>query len=95
MAEQLTFTTMAGETVAVRKRGKHYVQPRGYARPPGSGPAGETCKSCQHITRIATRAGKVFRKCGLMQKAWTHGPGTDIRAGAAACSLWQKQEPKP
>jgi hypothetical protein len=40
--DQLTFQTMGGETVAVKARGKHYVEPRGGADRPGTGPAGET-----------------------------------------------------
>lgn len=89
--EQLTFTTLAGELVAVKKRGKHYVEPRGYADMPGTGPEGETCKTCAHIARTATRSGKVFRKCGLNKGNWTHGPGSDIRAGAPACSKWEAE----
>lgn len=48
MTTQLTFQTMGGETVTVTPRGKHYVQPKGYADHPGTGPKGETCGSCAH-----------------------------------------------
>jgi hypothetical protein len=65
------------------------ARPNGYPKPPGSGPKGETCKSCAHIRRVDTGCRK-FRKCGLLEGNWTHGPGTDILAGAAACSLWRK-----
>lgn len=51
---QLTFTTMGGETVTVKARGKHYVAPRGGADRPGTGPAGETCGTCQHNVRTET-----------------------------------------
>ena len=87
--EQLTFTTLGGAVVTVPKRGKHYVQQRGYVAPPGTGPAGETCGSCQHIKRVAGGA-RVFRKCGLNQARWTGGPGSDILAGAPACRKWAK-----
>lgn len=80
---QLTFTTMGGDTMTVKKRSKHYVQQRGYAAPPGTGPAGETCGSCEHIVR-----GRKYRKCELIRAKWTHGPGTDILARAPACSKW-------
>lgn len=66
------------------------TQPRGYADRPGTGPKGETCKTCRHYTRTATRSGKEFRKCLLMRAAWTHGPGTDIKAGAPACQKWER-----
>ena len=54
----------------------------------GSGPVGETCKTCKHYT-IVEYAGK-YRKCGLMESKWTHGPGTDIKAGWAACEKWER-----
>jgi hypothetical protein len=65
---------------------------RGYAMPPGTGPAGETCKTCAHIVRPATRSGARFRKCGLIRANWTHGEGTDILAGSPACAKWAKPE---
>ncbi len=64
------------------------VKKRGHAAQPGTGPEGETCKSCTHYTRTATKARNVFRKCGLMKSKWTNGPGTDIRAGDPACEFW-------
>jgi hypothetical protein len=85
--EQLTFRTIAGADVTVPQRGKHYVEPRGYAAPPGSGPAGETCGSCQHADR--ERSGrKRWIKCALMRRAWTNGRATDILARAPACRKW-------
>lgn len=89
MTEQLTFTTLGGETVTVKKRGKHYVEPRGYAAPPGTGPAGETCKTCKHYTH--RHWGGTYRKCMLNRAKWTRGPGTDIRAGSPACSKWEAE----
>lgn len=62
--------------------------PRGYAAPPGSGPAGETCKTCQHIVRF-----KRYRKCGKRHSAWTHGGGSDILAKAPACRQWERALP--
>lgn len=65
----------------------------GHAAPPGSGPAGETCGSCAHRVRARIRSGRVFQKCGLMRHAWTHGPGSDIKAGSPACSRWEAEKP--
>lgn len=62
----------------------------GYAAAPGTGPAGETCRSCKHYTHTVSGARNTFRKCGLMRSAWTHGPGTDIKAGSPACSKWER-----
>lgn len=100
MKRQTTYRTLGGETVTVNRAPAYLPQKRkptparGYAMPPGTGPAGETCKTCAHIERPATRSGKVFRKCGANKQAWTHGPGSDIRAGSPACSKWAKPETK-
>lgn len=85
--QQLTFTTMGGETVTVPVRGKHYIQPRGYADRPGTGPEGQTCGSCKHIQR-----GRRWAKCALSRACHTGGRRTDVLARAAACSKWEKAE---
>ena len=61
----------------------------GYAGKPGGGPDGETCKTCEHYSRVHHHD-KVYRKCGLMREFWTNGPGTDILAKAPACRRWEK-----
>lgn len=66
---------------------------RGHAATPGTGPVGETCKTCQHYTFV--QMAKRYLKCGLMRHAWTGGPGTDIRAGDPACRYFEKKEPTP
>jgi len=60
--------------------------------PVGSGPAGETCRTCRHYTRLDYRSG-TFLKCGLMEAHWTHGAGTDIRAGWPAFRDWATLTP--
>lgn len=87
---QLTFQTMGGDTVTVPKRGKHYVQARGYADRPGTGPAGETCGSCRH--HVTKRMSKKYHKCELTRACWTGGRGTDILVRSPACSKWAKAE---
>lgn len=87
---QLTFTTMGGDTVTVKARGRNYVEPRGGADRPGTGPAGETCGSCKHLVR--TGRGKSYPKCGLNRACWTHGPRSDIRIRWDACSKWERAE---
>jgi hypothetical protein len=59
--------------------------PRGYRAAPGSGPAGQTCKTC---TAAYRRQGgsKAFWKCSLVNA--TAGPGTDIRLKSPACRFW-------
>lgn len=74
--------------IGEKKRRK--TMPRGYAAAPGGGPKGETCKTCAHYA-LRERA-KKYRKCGLMVKVWTGGPGTDILAKSPACALWKKPE---
>ena len=87
-----TYTTQSGEVVEIKKRGKHYVEPRGGADRPGTGPAGETCGSCKHIARV--QHAKVYLKCALTRACWTSGGRTDIRARWAACSKWEPQPTK-
>lgn len=86
MPEQLTFTTIGGDTVTVKPRGKHYVQPRGYAHFPGTGPAGETCGSCKYNVSFGR-----WHKCELARAIWTGGRGSDILVRAAACSKWESE----
>lgn len=92
---QLTFTTMGGDTVTVPARGKHYVQPRGYFAPPGTGPAGETCRTCKHRVVSGTGSGKTFPKCGLNRAKWTSGRGSDILVSAPACRVWESNTSSP
>ena len=78
-----------------RKRLRGTPKPKGYAWHPGSGPEGETCKSCEHIARIVSGSRRVFRKCALMKAHWTHGPGSDIKASAPACKFWERPTDGP
>ena len=66
------------------------TQPNGYATRPGSGPAGETCKTCHHCCQIQYT--KNFYKCALMKKHWTHGVGSDIRLKSPACRHWKGKD---
>lgn len=61
--------------------------PRGHVAPPGTGPAGETCGSCQHLFRNVMA--KTYLKCGLNRAKWTGGGKTDIRARDHACRQWE------
>jgi hypothetical protein len=63
--------------------------PRGHAALPGTGPVGETCKTCCHLYR--REFAKTYLKCGLMKSYWSHGRGSDIRAADAACKRWEKK----
>ena len=65
-------------------RGRN-ANPRGYAARPGTGPADETCQSCEHYCILRGK----YRKCELLKWRWTHGAGTDIRARSPACRYWQ------
>ena len=73
-----------------RLRTRFRSKKTGHAAPPGTGPLGETCKSCKHLYRH--KMSRTYLKCGLMQAVWTSGYGTDVRAGDPACKKWEKKE---
>jgi hypothetical protein len=66
-------------------------KPQGHAGKPGTGPAGQTCKTCEHLTRL--KMGKTYLKCSLTRASWTSGQGSDVRAGDAACWKWEAIKP--
>lgn len=68
------------------------TQPKGYAAPPGTGPTGERCRTCAHKRSTGSMCARVYWKCGLMEHAWTGGPGSDIRMRSPACRMWKKNE---
>lgn len=72
-----------------RKRSKD-PEPAGYADQPGTGPAGETCKTCRHLFR--NRLAKTYLKCRLAAAIWTGGRKTDVLAGSPACRLWDRPD---
>ncbi|HJE22105.1 MAG TPA: hypothetical protein K8W01_00385 [Methylorubrum populi] len=80
-------------TPSERRQLRGGTQAKGYAAKPGTGPAGETCGSCDHLVR--KRLAKVYRKCGLMERHWTGGKDTDVLATAPACRNWQAPEASP
>ncbi len=60
----------------------------GYAARPGSGPAGESCKTC--ACAYAVGRTRNYWKCSLVKR--TSGPGSDIRLKSPACSQWRRKE---
>lgn len=65
----------------------------GYAGIPGTGPEGETCKTCKHKRSMSNTGTKHWIKCQLRRATWTGGEGTDILARSPACSKWEGIEP--
>lgn len=93
LPQAIVYKTIDGRTIEVAKRGKHYVEPRGYYAPPGTGPAGESCGTCaHHVTRSLS---KTYHKCALAESKWTGGRASDILVRAAACKGWQAKEEAP
>lgn len=84
MTELFTLPQSALDYAKQRDRTKM----RGHAAPPGTGPKGETCRTCLHYT--VKQMSKAYRKCALTKTRWTGGPGTDIRAKDPACAKWEK-----
>ena len=89
----IVYKTIDGRTVEVAKRGKHYVEPRGYYAPPGTGPAGESCGTCAH--HVIRCLSKKYHKCALAHALWTGGRASDILVRAAACKGWEGKTDLP
>lgn len=70
-------------------------QPRMASRcipaPSGTGPEGEFCRTCKFLAHVRHHD-KTYLKCRVVQKFWTHGAGSDIRAMWDACREWQPKE---
>jgi hypothetical protein len=81
-----------GPLISANVKGKPIkgTMPRGYYAPPGTGPEGETCRTCKHLYR--REMGKTYFKCHLERHRWTGGGATDIRTTSPACRGWEKAE---
>lgn len=55
----------------------------------GTGPNGETCRTCKHATKISYA--NTFYKCELARAGWTGGKATDIKLRWPACAKWEKE----
>ena len=62
---------------------------KGYAATPGSGPKGETCRTCKHA-RQRGGGSRAYWKCDLIKP--TRGPGSDIRLKSPACWRFEKED---
>lgn len=71
-----------------RKRAKRRASetPNGYYAAPGTGPAGETCKTCRHAERH--QSSKAWWKCGKNPRQ-TGSRRTDILLRSPACIGWE------
>lgn len=63
-----------------------------FAAPPGTGPDGETCKTCKHICRI--RLAKNYYKCFLIKHLWKGSKRTDVLTRSPACNKWEPDTPE-
>lgn len=94
MTEQLDLIALAAGPMLTTEQRKKLAAPcgkakRGHVMPPGTGPKGETCGSCQYLFR--RRMAKVYLKCHLNQAKWSRGGKTDVRLRDHACSKWEPQ----
>lgn len=65
------------------------VTPGGYAARPGTGPEGESCKTCAHCVLRSGTKGRYY-KCALMRAEWTGGRGSDVAYRSPACAKWEQ-----
>lgn len=70
-----------------RKLTRREPVPKGYAAEPGTGPEGETCRTCKH--HAIMQYAKSYHKCELRRATWTGGRGTDILVRSPACKMWE------
>lgn len=56
-----------------------------YAARPGTGPDGESCRTCRNLD-CNVRSRRHY-KCGLVN--WTNGRATDINIHTPACERWE------
>ena len=95
MAEELQAVDLFGQVLPAQtpeKGRRRSTPPNGYYAPPGTGPAGETCKSCKHSIGMRSYSNKKrWYKCERADKKWTHGRGSDILIKSPACSGWEAE----
>lgn len=77
------------KTAEPKAKGKRSYAARGYARRPGSGPDGETCKTCGHCCKLH-RDGWAGYKCAVIRHRWSRSPATDVALRSPACEAFQK-----
>lgn len=82
------FGDQIAETALTKTGRKRVSGTRAYPAMPGTGPEGMTCRGCDHYRSVCGGA-RSFPKCELMRLRWSHGPGTDIKAGSPACSKFK------
>lgn len=70
-----------------REKRRAAEQPRGTYAAPGTGPAGETCRSCEHATQQGGR--RTWYKCAKARSRWTGSRRTGIRLSTPACIGWE------
>jgi len=72
--------SLEGRGLLVRRR------KGGYASAPGTGPTGETCRSCKHCYFVTPNIRR-FYKCRLTP--FTNGPASDVKVRSPACRQWE------
>ena len=73
--------------------GRH--KPDGYAAAPGTGPDGQTCKTCAHCHAMKVGYRRTVRKCLLIRARWRCSVRTDILLKSPACRHWKANPAQP
>lgn len=61
---------------------------RGYAAPPGTGPAREACRTCRHITGV--KGNEYASACAIAKKG-SFGVAIYISPTSPACRRWESR----
>lgn len=88
----LHYIDLFGRVITVPLKPKH-GSANGYPYPPGSGPEGETCATCEFKIRV-NGGRKKYWKCVKFHsprttRQWSGSISSDIRLKSPACKLWE------
>jgi hypothetical protein len=85
LSERPTFMRQGEFFKGVRAMKGPYAA-RGYAAPPGTGPEGESCRTCKHI--YTNHAAKTYYKCRISPCQSKTRKG-DVSSISPACHKWE------
>lgn len=89
----LHYIDLFGNVVKIPLTPKRGLSANGYPYPPGSGPEGETCATCEFKVKVPGGR-RSYWKClkfhsPRTEHQWSGSISSDIRLKSPACKLWE------